>query len=657
MKKCLFIIVVLLGLNYSVAQDNSTYKLSKENLELLKKIENQENERLTRVRTYIRNNPNSKITTKDDLNITQIYDVRDGEVLYRTTDNLNAARATKTTALQSGGSLGLNLDGTGMTIGVWDGGPADSSHPEFENKTNTGSRVSIIDNSTVDGDTGFSSHGTHVTGTIAAKGVNASALGMAPNVNVKSYNWSNDLSEMISAANNINNPILISNHSYGVPIIPDSGDALPAWYMGAYTQDAVDIDNIAKNNPKYLIVASAGNAGTTTYTGGLYSGYDKLTTDKNAKNNLVIANANPVVTEQPLFSGNFNITNLAINSGSSQGPTDDLRIKPDLAADGTAVTSSIPGNGYASFNGTSMSSPNTSGSLILLQQYYHQLHGVYMNSSTLKGLVCHTSTDDNNPGPDPIFGWGFLDVKLSAETILADVNGEAVLDELNLAQGQTYSMTFSAEAGDKLIASISWTDMPGSAISNGSLNNSSPRLVNDLDLRLSKDGVDYFPWKLDYSNTSGFSNSKGDNIVDNIERVELEAPSTGMYTLTVTHKGLLQGNVGGPFDPQSQDYALIVTGNNITLGTSDNSLSNSLVVYPNPNKGEFTISFDSSLSDNSDVNVDIYDVSGRLVYKNIFTNNTVRFNETISLDNVASGVYIANISQGNKMTSQKIIIE
>ena len=304
-----------------------------------------------------------------------------------------------------------------------------------------------------------------------------------------------------------------------------------------------------------------------------------------------------------------------------------------------------------------MSSPNTSGSLILLQQYYHQLHGVYMNSSTLKGLVCHTSTDDNNHGPDPIFGWGFLDVKLSAETILAGVNGEAVLDELNLAQGQTYSMTFSAEAGDKLIASISWTDMPGSAISNGSLNNSSPRLVNDLDLRLSKDGVDYFPWKLDYSNTSGFSNSKGDNIVDNIERVELEAPSTGMYTLTVTHKGLLQGNVGGPFDPQSQDYALIVTGNNITLGTSDNSLSNNLVVYPNPNKGEFTISFDSSLSDNSDVNVDIYDVSGRLVYKNTFTNNTVRFNETISLDNVASGVYIANISKGLNITSQKIIIE
>ena len=329
MKKCLFITVVLLGLNYSFAQDNSTYKLSKENLELLKKIENQENERLTRVKTYIRNNPNSKITTKDDFNITHIYDVRDGVVLYRTTDNLNAARATKTTALQSGGSLGLNLDGTGMTIGVWDGGPADSSHPEFENKTNSGSRVSIIDNSTVDGDTGFSSHGTHVTGTIAAKGVNASALGMAPNVNVKSYNWSNDLSEMISAANNINNPILISNHSYGVPIIPDSGEALPAWYMGAYTQDAVDIDNIAKNNPKYLIVASAGNSGTTTYTGGLYSGYDKLTTDKNAKNSLVIANANPVVTEQPLFSGNFNITNLAINSGSSQGPTDDLRIKPE----------------------------------------------------------------------------------------------------------------------------------------------------------------------------------------------------------------------------------------------------------------------------------------------------------------------------------------
>lgn len=658
MKHYLLTITFLLMLSHTYAQDSKNTQLSKGNIELLENFEKQENERLTRIEMFLIANPNTVATVKDGINIIHIYDVIDGVAIYKATENLSAARGTKTTHLQPGGSLGLNLDGGGMTVGVWDGGPAEDTHLEFGNSGGTASRVTIIDNSTVDGDTDFSSHGTHVSGTIAAKGVNALAMGMAPNVNVKSYNWSNDETEMVSAANDGTNPILVSNHSYGVPIDQGEGDQLDAWFMGAYTQDAADIDNISRNNPKYLIVASAGNSGNVTYTGGLFSGYDKLTTDKNAKNNLVIANANPSVTEQPLFSGNYELINLVINNSSSQGPTDDLRIKPDLAADGTNLTSPVPGGGYANFSGTSMAAPNTTGTLALLQQYFHQVHGSYMNSSTLKALVCHTSVDDNaTVGPDPIFGWGFLDAKVSAETITDANNGDAVLDELTLDNGQTYSFTFSAQAGDKLSATICWTDMPGDVVVNGTLNSQVPRLKNDLDIRLTKDGTTFLPWKLDYSSMSGFSNSKADNSVDNIERVDIDAPTSGTYTLTVTHKGTLQGNTGGPFSPQSQDFALIVTGNSLSLSTQDVKMSNTLAVFPNPSKGEFTINFDSSLSSSEDVKVDIYDISGRLVYEKSFVNDSSQFNETINLGDIASGVYVANISKGSSFTSHKIIIE
>lgn len=94
-----------------------------------------------------------------------------------------------------------------------------------------------------------------------------------------------------------------------------------------------------------------------------------------------------------------------------------------------------------------------------------------------------------------------------------------------------------------------------------------------------------------------------------------------------------------------------------SLSVEENTLSNNLVLYPNPNNGEFTISFDSKINNNDDVKIDIYDISGRLVYKNAFVNNSVRFNETINLNDVASGVYVANISKGSNFTSQKIIIE
>lgn len=654
MKKFLLFFGLLFAFTLMAQNPN----MSQGNKELLKELQEQESLRKNRVNTYLKNHPNKKASiVEDGIKFTYIHDVINGKPIYRSTDNLEAARATKTVDLWTGGSLGLNLDGAGMTVGVWDGGPVDNTHTEFSDASGAVSRVTIIDNQVIDGDTGSSSHATHVSGTISAKGVDPNAVGMAPNVNVKSYNWSNDESEMVSAVNDPTNPIILSNHSYGIPINQEDGQ-LDASFIGAYTQGARNIDNIAKNNPKYLVVASAGNNGNTSYTGWLYPGFDKLTADKNAKNSLIIANANPSVTEQPLFSGNYELFTLAINSGSSQGPTDDLRIKPDIAADGSNLLSATPNGSYSTFSGTSMSAPNTTGTLVLLQQYYNQLHGNYMNSSTLKGLVCHTAVDDTATiGPDPVFGWGFLDAKTSATTITDANNAAAVIDELTLDEAQTYTFTLSAEAGDKLSATLCWTDMPGE-VSNGTVNDPTPRLVNDLDLRISDGSTTYLPWKLDFDPSSGFSNSNGDNTVDNIERIDIDVPTTGMYTFTISHKGVLQGNEGGPFDPQSQDFSLIITGNNLTLGVDENELTRNLIVYPNPSNGEFTISFESkSGSYDNTIKVDVYDLQGRLVYQNGFNNSSSIFNETISLNNTTSGVYILNITNGNRVTSHKLIIE
>lgn len=655
MKMKKFLLFVILIFAYSVNAQDANTNMSKENRELLTKLKKEEALRVTRVNSYLENNPNAKATiVNDGFTILYIYDIINGKPIYRSNENLQAARATKTNDLWNGGSLGLSLDGSAMTVGVWDGGPAQDTHPEFQNATNTGSRVIVVDNTTVDGSIGFSDHGTHVTGTIAAKGVNANAKGMAPNVTVKSYNWSNDDSEIVAAINDVSNPMILSNHSYGVPVDQD-GTQLDASFIGAYTSSARVIDEIVKNNPQYLHVASAGNAGAMSTTGGLYSGYDKLTTDKNAKNTLVVANANPVTVEQPLFSGIFELSNLSINSGSSQGPTDDLRIKPDIAADGTNLLSSTTGGTYSTYSGTSMAAPNTTGALILLQQYYNQLHGNYMLAATLKGLVCHTSIDDDVViGPDPKFGWGFLNARESAQTITDANNSEAVIDELTLDQGGTYTFTFAAQAGEKLSATICWTDMPG-IISNGTVNDPTPRLVNDLDLRISDGTTTYLPWKLDFSPGSGFSNSKADNIVDNIERVDIETPTTGTYTITVTHKGTLQGNVGGPFDPQSQDFSLIVTGSNLTLGTNDLTLEESLKIWPNPTDSELNFRFNSANA--SSAKIKLIDIQGRTVYSNLMDSNNSIIYGQINTSQFNTGMYFLSIEQGNSKTHKKVVIK
>ncbi|MDT0557931.1 M12 family metallo-peptidase [Ichthyenterobacterium sp. W332] len=88
------------------------------------------------------------------------------------------------------------------------------------------------------------------------------------------------------------------------------------------------------------------------------------------------------------------------------------------------------------------------------------------------------------------------------------------------------------------------------------------------------------------------------------------------------------------------------------LSVEDNFLTN-LNIYPNPNKGEFTITFDSFTND--DVTLDIYDIRGRYVYSNTITNNGT-INEQISLASAQSGLYLVRLSSSNKSITKKLII-
>jgi len=634
-----------LALNLAIAQkmsDEQFNSLSEANKELYLRLVSEQNQREARINAYLLSNKDVKRRyIAENGGEYEIKDILNGHPIYFSTDNVAAAQATKTDQLQVGGALGLDLDGNGMVVGVWDGGPVQSTHPEFSTSI-IDSRVTVLNTDTPDGSAAFSNHGTHVAGTIGASGVDPAAKGMATDVDIKSYSWTNDYAEMLGAATDLVSPIVLSNHSYGVPVTSyvNSGQE---WVMGAYIQDSRNADELVYNNPQYLPVYSAGNNGLNTYSGQSIAGLDKLTGDKTAKNVLVIANANPVVS-----SGN--LVALSINSGSSQGPTDDFRIKPDIAADGTNLYSPTTGNTYSVFSGTSMAAPNTTGTLVLLQQYYSQLNaGSFMKASTVKALVCHTTVDDPlNPGPDPHFGWGFLDARASAETITGDNNGTAVIDELSLSNNDVYTYTFNASAGQRLSATIAWTDVPGT-ISNGTLNDPTPALVNDLDLRITKDGTEYMPWRLSLSLIGGVGNSQGDNTVDNVERIDIETPESGQYTLTVSHKGTLQGA------SNKQDFSLILTGNNLTLSTDDISLSDNMSLYPNPTNDYFDLNF--AVASESDITVKIYDINARLVNEKVFNNysNSI-FNERFQTDDLANGIYMVRVSSGNRSATKKLII-
>ena len=484
----------------------------------------------------------------------------DGKPIYYTTYNVNAAKSTRANYLNNGGGLGLNLDGQNMTAHVWDGGLARSTHQEYDGAGGN-NRFSIGD-----GTTALHYHSAHVTGTIIASGVQANAKGMAPQAKAVGYEWNNDTSEATTAASN---GMLISNHSYGY-----IASGIPDQWFGAYGTDARDWDQIMFNAPYYLMVVAAGNDGSDNSSNAApldgNSSYDKLSGHATSKNNMVVANG-----QDASIDSNGNLISVTINSGSSEGPTDDYRIKPDITGNGTSLYSTYDNSdtAYNSISGTSMASPNVAGTLLILQQHYDNVNGSFMRAATLKGLALHTADDAGPTGPDAVYGWGLLNGKAAAEAITNNGN-QSVISELTLSSGQSYTTTVTADGINDLMASISWTDPAGTV--NSGTNSTTAALVNDLDIRISN-GTTYFPYKL----SSITSNTKGDNTVDPFERVNV-ANASGNYTITVTHKGSLSS---------AQNFSLVITG--VASNVTCNATTPTSLVVANVSDNSAQVSWDA----------------------------------------------------------------
>ncbi|WP_080059265.1 S8 family serine peptidase [Spirosoma aerolatum] len=502
-----------------------------------------------------------------------------GNLLYQGTTlvgNAQAANSTKTSSLYSGGSLGLNLSGSSASVqnklGIWDGGAVLSSHVELKGRVTQNDKAST----TIDDE----EHPTHVATTMIGAGVNPLARGMAFGAKLQAWDYSSDISEMTAASPNL----LISNHSYGslagYQYNPDlTGSTQWQWYgdtsvsqvfdykFGLYDSRARNWDQIANAAPYYLIVKSAGNDhGADGYPGGGQSyylvnhgnklstvtrdrqtGYDQISTNGVAKNILTVGAVND------LAYGYNQASDVKLADFSSWGPTDDGRIKPDIVGIGVNLLSanSSSDSAYVSLSGTSMATPNVSGSLLLLQEYYNQLNaGKFMWSSTLRGLVLHTASEAGpSPGPDYRYGWGLLNMEKAAQ-VIGNTDQTHLLSERTLNQGQRDTIQVVASGRGQLVATICWND-PAAAVS-ASLNNRTPKLVNDLDIRISDGTTTWQPWILDPENPANAA-THGDNIRDNIEQVLLTNTIPGKtYTLIISQKGMLSGS--------KQDYALLVSG-------------------------------------------------------------------------------------------------
>lgn len=491
-----------------------------------------------------------------------------GEALYlKTESNAQAAKMTKTNLLYPGASLNLGLTGKSDSIkgklGMWDGGGVLASHQEFGGRATAAQTI-----------TSSNDHATHVAGILVAAGISPTARGMAYEADLKFWDYSNDNSEMSTASTSL----LISNHSYGYQAgwVYDETKKKWQWWgndavsteedykFGLYDANTQSWDRIAYNAPNYLIVKSAGNSRNQNgpASGEYYllrstsdssnkaraknDGFDIISTSGTAKNILTVGAAT-LSSLIPTKGSDVGISNF-----TSWGPTDDGRVKPDVMAIGSGMFSTTNSNdkAYATQSGTSMSSPQAAGSLYLIQQLYNRLNkNTFMLSSTLKAVAIHTALDMDAEGPDYKTGYGLIQLDKAAALVKNEGNAH-LLKEEKLSQGQTKTYTITSSGNGPVKATIAWTDPE--ATTSSALNDRTPRLVNDLDIRITSGSSTFLPFTLNPATPDALA-VPGDNIRDNVELIVINNTMPGQtFTLTVSHKGVLKNS--------NQDYGIAVSG-------------------------------------------------------------------------------------------------
>lgn len=498
------------------------------------------------------------------------------------------------------------LSGSAILAGVFEpGGGVVVEHQAF------GSRVIQADTRAP---TEFSSHATHVTGTIAADppatGTNTHARGMAPAVRVRAYQLNaNAAEEEVELTTDAT--MVTSNHSYG----PAAGWTLvrpsdcagasggptpkpptnPCWewtgddgsaeskQFGQYNSRSRLFDRVAVARPSHAYLVATGNdrddalpAGVAWHIEGRprrwaqsthnrdgfdRGGFDTILSGQASAKNVITIGAIEDIADGDIRDP----AKVQVSAFSGWGPTDDGRIKPDVVANGVVLWSPTyrrnargqPELGaYANMSGTSMATPVATGITALLHELASVRRGRPLFSDEMKAVLVHTAVSPRR-GPTYATGWGAIHA-LDAGRIVADDVNHASLQRLTLGDSPTL-LRYRSVAGRAIKATLVWLDPVGPEIAD-ELDRADATLVNNLDLALlGPTGAVHGPWLLDPTRPADAPTrcvqDRGaatcpGNSHDNVEVAEVDAPAAGEWTLRVS----------GPPTARGQVFALVVSG-------------------------------------------------------------------------------------------------
>jgi subtilisin family serine protease len=274
----------------------------------------------------------------------------------------------------------FGVRGRGVRIGHLDTG-VDASHPDLAGRLadwaefdGRGNRVV----GSVPHDNGF--HGTHTAGTLVGGSAGGGPVGVAPEAQL--------LSAIVLGASGGTLAQVVAGMQWALD--PD-GDPT--------TDDGVRVLSLSLGAPgRFLVfeqvVRTLMDAGVLPVFAIGNGGANTTVAPGNVPGALSVG-ALSASNGVPYFSG----------GGRLSGADGRLVMKPEIAAPGAAVRSTLPGGVYGTMSGTSMATPFVAGVAALLLEKSPTL-----SADRLRALLLETARDVGEPGEDDRSGHGRVDV-------------------------------------------------------------------------------------------------------------------------------------------------------------------------------------------------------------------------------------------------------
>jgi uncharacterized repeat protein (TIGR01451 family) len=461
------------------------------------------------------------------------------------------------------------IHGEGQIVGVTDGAALDLDHCWFRDSANntpspTHRKVVGFRNASSSSD---GSHSTFVSGIVAGDDFNnPGGAANRGNAWAARITYSNRCDLDLDPVSNCGLgsasllDYLLAAATDGARIHTNSWHGEPD---PQYNQIAVDVDTFIWNNEDNLVLGSSGNVGEAIGPPGT------------AKNALCVSAAQVFPSQNNFGDGN-------------NGPTPDGRRKPDIFAPGCSITSSNVGTACGTDTrgcATSWATPAMAGAAALVRQYYTEgwfptgtkqgTNALTPTGALIKATLLNSTVDMTGitgfpgsvagPGLTNREGWGLARLNNtlffpgSARNLRVwDIHNA---DGLNTGESRTQQIAVASGA-QPLKVTLVWADPPGAV-------GSDTPVVNNLNLTVtSPDGTQTF---LGNVFAGGFSSVGGTaDAINNVEMVLINAPATGVWSITVSAPAV---NVGNP----GQGFALVATAD-----MSESDLAITKNVTPNP---------------------------------------------------------------------------